>query len=70
MLLAITELWPDKRDACLVPKVPLWSLTSSLENISLLAECALEVRHLICMHAYENCVEMLSPDNTFGELRF
>ena len=50
ILLAISELWRDRRDACLVPKVPLWSLTSSLESISTLAACALEVCYLIYMY--------------------
>ena len=49
ILLAITDLWRDIRDACLVLRVPLWSLTSSLESISTLAACALEVRYLIYM---------------------
>ena len=47
ILLAITELWRDRRDACLVLRVLLWSFTSSLESISTLAACALEVRYLI-----------------------
>ena len=49
ILLAITELWRDRRDACLVLRVPLWSLTNSLESISTLAACALEVCYLIYM---------------------
>lgn len=57
ILLAITELWRDRRDACLVLRVPLWSLTNSLESISTLAACALEVCYL---HVHENYVETLS----------
>ena len=63
ILLAITELWRDRRDACLVLRVLLWSFTSSLESISTLAACALEVRYLIQVHAYENYVETLSLDD-------
>ena len=49
ILLAITELWRDRRDACLVLRVPLWSLINSLESISTLAACALEVCYVIYM---------------------